>query len=262
MNLSKKEEWLSRLRLMDDRFMKQCFQDRPDIVEMILKIIFDTEDIQVSKSYTQDYLANINGKSVVLDIVAEDTYGKFYDIEMQKEEKGASIKRVRYISASLDKMILDKGRDYKELPDTYVIFFTETDYFKKDKQMYHVDKILREDKTLVDDGMHIIYINTSYKSKNKLGKLCEDILCSNPDKMNYEVLKKVTNYYKKGEWRDKKMNGVFEEIFEEGKQEGMQQGILKGSTDILDSLVKDGILTREEADRKLELSKFTLDINK
>ena len=36
---------------------------------------------------------------------------------------------------------LDKDQDYRELPDTYVIFITEKDYYKAGKPVYVIQNI-------------------------------------------------------------------------------------------------------------------------
>ena len=191
--LNKIDERVKRLRFLDDRFMKICFKDHPELVEKVLQIIFDTKDIKVKETFSQDYIANINGKSVVLDIIAESTDDILYDLEVQRSDEGADIKRIRYISAMLDTRSLEMKRKYSELGETYIIFITENDYFKKGKQVYHINKVIDETQEKVNDGLHIMYINTSYISENELGKLCHDFRCDNPKEMKIKELKEVAS---------------------------------------------------------------------
>ena len=40
------------------------------------------------------------------------------------------------------------------------MYISEFDFLKEGKTIYHVDKILRETGTVVDDGLHEIFVNT------------------------------------------------------------------------------------------------------
>lgn len=247
--VNKLEERISQLRFMDDKFLKVCFKDHPEMVELILRIVLDNPDIKVSKSFTQDHIANINGKSVILDIIAEDTNDILYDIEVQRSDQGANIRRLRYISAMLDSRSLDVKKEYKELGDTYIIFITENDYFKKGKQVYNIIRTIKETGEKVNDGLHLIYVNSSYKSDNELGKLCHDFLCKNPEDMKIPELKKLSRHYKV-EGGKEPMSSVFEEVKEEGREEGREEGMLF----MLIELVKDKTLTIKEAAKKIKMS--------
>lgn len=53
---------------------------------------------------------------------------------------GAGFKRARYNSSLLDASILKPGQKPEELPETYVIFITETDVIGKDKAIYPIER--------------------------------------------------------------------------------------------------------------------------
>ena len=69
-------------------------------------------------------------RSICLDAYAEDSTGKKYDMEVQRSDNGADPHRARYHSSVMDVENLDEKQDYRDLPDTYVIFITEKDYYK------------------------------------------------------------------------------------------------------------------------------------
>lgn len=48
-------------------------------------------------------------------------------IEIQRADKGADPKRARYHSSILDAHLLRPNDDFKDLPETYVIFITGND---------------------------------------------------------------------------------------------------------------------------------------
>lgn len=94
-------------------------------------------------SYTVQY-KNMLGHSVRLDIHAVDSAEKKYNIEIQREDKGAGSKRARYNSSVMDANSLKSGADFDDLPETYVIFITENDVMGGSEPIYHVDRIVKE----------------------------------------------------------------------------------------------------------------------
>ena len=131
-------ERLQELRLFEDEFMNACFDQNIEGAELILRIILGKPDIIVKQVTTQRMMQNLLGRSVRLDIAAEDADGKVYDIEVQRAEEGARPKRARYHSSIMDSHLLEAGEDFEDLPETYVIFITESDYFKEDKPIYTI----------------------------------------------------------------------------------------------------------------------------
>lgn len=78
------------LRLMDDDFMTIVFSGDNKLTEFLLRILLDRTDLTVKQSLTQKEKHNIFGRSVRLDVLAVDTEGKQYNIEIQRADKGAS----------------------------------------------------------------------------------------------------------------------------------------------------------------------------
>jgi len=62
------------LRLIDDELMTVVFSGNIKTTELLLKILLNRDDLKVTKSMTQLEIHNLFGKSVKLDIVAEDLY--------------------------------------------------------------------------------------------------------------------------------------------------------------------------------------------
>lgn len=53
---------------------------------------------------------------------------------------------------------LDEKQDYKELPDTYVIFITENDYYKAGKSIFLIQSFQNR-------GKELYHIPVSFNSK-------------------------------------------------------------------------------------------------
>lgn len=65
-----------QLRLIDDDFLRLYFNDNPEGVEYILNILLERQDLKVLHSETQCEYRSLSGRSISLDIYAEDTNGK------------------------------------------------------------------------------------------------------------------------------------------------------------------------------------------
>ena len=73
-------ERIKSLRLIDDNFMTKVFEDK-ECVEILLKAIIKKKDLKVSSVNVQYDIKNLQGRSVRLDVLAEDKDGKMYNIE-------------------------------------------------------------------------------------------------------------------------------------------------------------------------------------
>ena len=114
--------------------MRGMFKDNIPLAELVLRISVGKPDLILTKCETQADLKRVTGaRSICLDAYATDSTGKKYDIEIQRSDNGADPHRARYHSSVMDVENLDKDQDYRELPDSYVIFITEKDYYKAGK---------------------------------------------------------------------------------------------------------------------------------
>ena len=86
---------LRGFRLLDDDFMSKVFEDKA-CSQFLLQIILEKKDLIVQKVHAQHDIKNLQGRSIRLDIIAIDGNGRVYNIEIQRSDKGASIKRTRY----------------------------------------------------------------------------------------------------------------------------------------------------------------------
>ena len=191
---------------------------------------------------------NLQGRSAILDVHAVDSTKKEYDIEIQRSDAGADVKRARHNSSLLDAYILKPGDDTKDIPDSYVIFITENDVMRGNQPIYPVERyvIVGENKVLFDDGSHIIYVNGKYRGNDEIGKLMHDFSCTNPDDMNYEALAKKARYYKQDEKGVATMCKIMEDMRNEAAREAAQKAELKSAKETAERLIKMGKLSLEE----------------
>ena len=130
-------ELLKDLRLMDDDFFSEALDEKIAPVEYILNTVLERDDIRVLRTEAQVEYKSAANRSIKLDIRAVDAEGRVMDIEVQRADRGAGVRRARFHSSMLDRTLLDKGKDFEDLVDTYVIFITEHDRFGAGLPLYH-----------------------------------------------------------------------------------------------------------------------------
>mgnify|MGYP002508875952 CR=1 FL=1 len=233
-------ERLKSLRYIDDDFMTVCLADNFEGVELILRIILGREDIKLKSVRTQELMKNLQGRSAILDVHAIDSTNKEFDVEIQRKDAGAGVKRARHNSSLLDAHILKSGEDTEDIPDSYVIFITENDVMKGSQPIYPVERYVTigENKVLFGDGSHILYVNGQYRGNDEIGKLMHDFSCTNPNDMNFEALAEKARYYK----QDEKGVAVMCKIMEDMRNEAA----LDNAKETAERLIKKGKMTLED----------------
>lgn len=220
-------ERLKRFRPIDDTFMRGLFRDNIPLAQFVLRIITDKPDLVLTSCDVQADLKRVTGaKSICLDAYATDSTGRKYDIEIQRADIGASPYRARYHSSVLDIENLDEGHDFSELPETYVIFITEDDYYKAGQPVYVVQNMNATLNQPFNDGTHILYVNGRYRGNSAIGKLMHDFNCSDSNAMNYKIIADKTRYLKENQKGVSEMCKAMEDLRTESYAEGIHQGKL------------------------------------
>ncbi len=211
------QEKLKELRLIDDDFMNIALNENKKAVEKIIQIILEKQ-IKLEEVHTQEKIQNLTGSSIILDIYAKDEKENEYNIEIQRQVKGAHPKRLRYNAALIDmRQKIKEG--YRSLKDTYIIILTEKDYFKEKKAKYQIKQKIEETNKDYYDGVYKIYVNLEYEGEDEIGELIHDIKCREAKEMKIKELKETVERFKNTKEGKNKMCKVFEEIREKGRQE-------------------------------------------
>ena len=211
--------------LMDDIFFCRCFDGNIECTQYVLRIIMDKPDLIVKSAKSQYGVENISGRGVRLDVLAVDGAGKLYNIEVQRKDDGAVPQRARYNSSMLDADNLEKGAKFTDLPETFVIFITERDVLNGGKQIYHIERIIKELGKSFGDGSQIIYVNGSIRGGSRLGDLMHDFFCRNPSDMKNKPLATRTKFVKNNEKEAQGMSDYMERLKEEGRIENLLENI-------------------------------------
>lgn len=116
--------------------------------------------------------------------------------------------------------LLDPGDYFNKLAETYIIFITEKDVWRDGLGLYHFDRICRETGKLMNDGVHIVYVNGEYRDNTPLGALMSDFSCNDPDDIKNPVLSNRVRYLKKTEKGVASMCKMMEDMRSEAEKIG------------------------------------------
>lgn len=123
----------------NDVYCTLFFKKNRKCVRLILRILMKKPDLEVVSMRTQEPKSNPGRRSLRMDIVARDADNRLYNIEVQSDSRGASVRRARFHADLMDADSLPRGANYEELPETYVIFITKDDMFGEGKGIYYLD---------------------------------------------------------------------------------------------------------------------------
>ena len=231
---------IKNFTLMSDIFMRNVFKQR-ECLEYVLQVIMEKQDLRVIDQIIQKDYKNLQGRSAIMDCVARDSEGKQFDVEIQQDNEGASPKRARYHSGLMDMNTLNPGRDFDELPESYVIFITRDDILGYDFPIYHIDRHIKEADDSFQDEAHIIYVNSRKQEDTELGRLMHDLHCKNADEMHSPVLAKRVHELKDTQKGVELMCHEMEKIYSEGMESGEKRGELKAKKETALSLAEMGL---------------------
>ncbi len=192
------EQIVDDMDLFDDDLMSMVFDGNHPATGLLLKIILKRDDITVISVVGQREFQNpvVGGRDIRLDILAKDSTGKYYNIEVQKRPEGAHVRRARFNSSMMDSRMLKAGQEFSELRDSYMVFITQTDIFGYGIPIYTVNRRFEEIDVPFQDGSHIVYVNGSYKGDDAVGRLMHDFGCKESKDMYYPELAKGLKHFK------------------------------------------------------------------
>ena len=157
-----------------------------------------------------------------MDCVARDDRNRRINVEIQQEKEGASPKRARYHSGLMDMNTLNPGEDFDTLPDNYVIFITKTDVLGLKKQIYHIDRRIRETGEVFGDDTYIVYVNGGMQNDTEVGRLVHDLHCRDAKDIYSKVLAQRVYELKETQEGIAVMCKEMDEIYNDGMNRGIE----------------------------------------
>ncbi len=231
--------------------------DNKEAAQVFLRIILGDDKIKVKNVRIQSFIQNIYGHSSQLDILAQDSKGRYFNVEVQRSDEGAPARRARFYSSILDTHFLQPGKLYEELPDTYVIFITENDVLHDNLPLYNIRRRIDENAKCFEDGSHIIYVNSQRRDDTALGKLMQDLYCTEPKNLHYHEFAERMEFLKYSKEGEEKMTDVIEEYAAKKAEAVAKEAAKKTAQARNVELAKDLLSEGESIERTVRLSKLT-----
>lgn len=236
MDEKKTLEWLARLCVMDDEFMRCVFRDQPELVADVLRILTKIEGLVVERLETQrDLKRLVSARSLELDVWCVDAEGRWHDMEVQGGSS-ANPKRARYHSAAMDVEFLSARDEFRKLLEQWVVFVMEEDPFGEGLARYLFGSVELDTGRRIGDGRWVLYVNGAYRGSDEIGHLMADFCQPDPALIHHEGLRKRVEYLKCSEKGVREMSGVFEEIREQGIERGIEIGLIRKIRSLAETL--------------------------
>ena len=232
------------LTIVDDYMFCTVMQDE-ELCKELLSMILKNKVGKIVRLFKQQPIeTQIASKGVRLDIMIEDDTGKLYDVEMQTTNEKNLPERMRYYQCAIDNSAINKGGDYNDLPDTFIIFLCTFDYLEKGLPVYTIKPYCTETEHEFTDGTTKIIVNStaSQRAEENLKAFLSYMNGQIPVTAFTQKLEERVNETKKDEEKrreymllksfemDARRAGIQEGI-SQGRSEGMQAGIAQGFTD-------------------------------
>ena len=122
------------------------------------------------------------------------------------------------------------------------------DIFKLGKTVYHIDRVLRENGSVENNGIHEIYVNAKGQDKSEVTDLMKYILDSNGFNPQFPRISSRVQYFKKDNGGGEGMGKSIAEL----RAEGMEKGIAKGRAEGVAEVLKNLGISQEEYQKILE----------
>jgi predicted transposase/invertase (TIGR01784 family) len=133
----------------------------PDVCKELLEMLLNIEIDRIEKPAAEKSIqTDPESKSVRMDVYVKDGTGRTFDVEMQTTHKTNLPKRARYYQSIMTVDSLQRGSDYNQLNDSFVIFLCLHDPFGKNLPIYSFKNVCAEKSDLeLRDGTKIIFFN-------------------------------------------------------------------------------------------------------
>lgn len=219
---------VSRFHLTSDIFFCKVMEDTKACQEVIR--ILTGESLVVKNVRVQYSIRNLENRSVVLDVLAEDELGRLVNVEMHPQEDEDHIRRVRFHLSSIDMSFLEKGTKFDEIPEVYLIYITEKDFIGLNKGINKVVRTISGSKKVPDNGVHELYVNLGGKTRKKDQRELLNYMANSES--NYKTgrfpnLVERVRFFKEKKEGVRIMCKIIEKEREEAKAEGMAEGRVK-----------------------------------
>lgn len=224
------------LTIQDDFLFAKVMRDKEIcqmMLEKLLKVkIKDIVYLEEQKTINIAY----DARSVRLDVYVEDDEHRIFNVEMQAANNGNLAKRSRYYQGMIDLNTIEKGKSYKHLKESYIIFICAFDPFKAGLPQYTFENYCTEQKDIkLADASYRIFYNALAYDKTADKELSEFLkyVCKQEigeSEFIQTLAEKTAKVKANREWRAEYMKSIIrdQELREEGIAIGRAEGRAEG----------------------------------
>lgn len=225
---------VQQLNIIDDILFQKMAEDAGFCEEMLSTIL--GQNVIVKKVTPQNSVKNLQGRSVVLDVLCELEDGKECNVEVQKADDDNHQKRVRYNTSCITANVTEPGSKFKNVPDVIGVYISKFDMFQSGKTVYHVDRVVRETGETVDNGLQEIYVNTKVDDGTDIAELMR--IFTETDRYDFEKFPKVSSrkkQFKDNEGGHENVCDLVENYARERAEEAAKEAEKKAAKEAADS---------------------------
>lgn len=234
---------------LSDNFIFQKVMLNEKLCKKILSEILGKEVTGIDyAAYEQTIEIRKDAKGIRLDVYVKDEEETVYNVEIQNTDLDNLPKRSRYYHDMIDLDLLEKGEEYENLNNSYVIFICTFDVFGKDYYKYtFVNRCEEVEELELGEGSTTIFMNTR-GHKGEISKDCEAFLKSIEGKFTDNefsaILEEEVEKVKKNQkWRKEYMfmSVWLRDAEKQAERRGMERGLAKGMAEGIERGMAEGI---------------------
>lgn len=221
------------LTFHDDFMFCKVLETHPDLCRKLLELALGRklgDLVSVNRQKPVEILPDRRG--VRFDIYVEDGNNTVYDVEMQNANRDSIAKRTRYSQAMIDLNLLERGKRYKDLDGSYIIFICRFNLFEQaGLHKYSFLNLCREDPGIeLGDSTEKIFLcstgnanDISEEMQSFLRYIAEGIPCDSFTRKLEDAVEEARVHI---HWRQEYMTFLeqLEIEREEGRAEGREEG--------------------------------------
>lgn len=196
--LEEKKAFVQRLRPIDDVFFEILAED-PGVMQEMLCVILEDPKLTVESVTPQRTVSNLMGRAVRMDAWCHLGDGRECNVEVQRSDNDDHLRRVRYNASGITWTKSTKGELFETIPDVCIVYISEFDFLKEGRTIYHIDKIVRETGTVIDDGLTEIFVNTKINDGSDIADLMQCFLQEQVNNSKFPKLSARVNELKNTE---------------------------------------------------------------
>jgi len=228
------EQLWENLKISND-FMFAKVMRNPELCKGMLERLLDIQIGHIEYPEEQKVIDIArDSKSIRLDVYLSDEKGTIYNVEIQTTRNRNLPKRTRYYSGMIDLNAIEKGADYSELPQSFVIFICTFDAFRRNLWRYTFENTCKEELDVsLNDGTCKIFFNTK-GTKGNIGQETKNILKfiednTTEDDFTKKLAQEVKRVKENKEWQVEYMTLLMRERekYKEGMVAGKVEGIIE-----------------------------------